>query len=52
MSHAAPSAGLQYQPALPLRNGLWYSIAHDMKLTSDFVAQVKDNIEAVYGRWK
>lgn len=31
---------------------LWYSIAHDIALTSDFVAEVKDNIEAVYGRWK
>ncbi len=30
---------------------LWYSIAHDTTITADFVAQVKDTIEAVYGRW-
>jgi glycerol dehydrogenase-like iron-containing ADH family enzyme len=31
---------------------LWYSIAHDTTFTSDFVADLKDKIEAVYGRWK
>ena len=31
---------------------LWYSIAHDTTFTSDFVAHLKDNIEAVYGRWR
>jgi len=33
-------------------NGLWYSIAHDTKITPDFVDQVKQNIEGIYGKWK
>jgi glycerol dehydrogenase-like iron-containing ADH family enzyme len=33
-------------------NGLWYSIAHDKDITRNFVDQVKENIEATYGKWK
>ena len=31
--------------------GLWYGIAHEAEITPAFVAELRHNVEALYGPW-
>ncbi len=43
---------LEILPRYVVEEGLWYGIAHEMKVDSKLIAHLRDRIESMYGPWQ